>query len=317
MYGGTADENVFLTLIDDELLKDPDEPLTKLDMILDDETNVEPQTNVDIKLMSHIESSSRKITGDEKDQIMDEIFVNTEDVKESIKNLSIEDQLQVILNMMGDNIKNDSKLAERVRNEYCYTQSVFYKIFTLLGFSDEQSSTFSKWYIQNTYILGNSIEWNTIKATFSFVWNWKGLLGMLLGSMWVYSMRMAGALDPIHQFLADNNQTYGWIKATISAQIGLVVKGVGVIDSSIEYINENLGEWINLNSIVEFLNAKMDNIVDLEKYVNSELDGDVLLLSSWAVIGFLGISIFIWGMYVLSNVWESTSEIEKFCGEDV
>ena len=126
---------------------------------------------------------------------------------------------------------------------------------------------------------------------------------------------MGDGLDSIKQFLADNNQIYAWIKTTISGEAGVVAKGAEYMGYVVTQISENLGEWLNLGAIKNYFGDAMDTVVGVEKYFAYQFEYDVGVLSFWGVIGFLGIAVFIWSIYILSAMLESVSEIEQFCAQ--
>lgn len=317
MHGGaTQKHNDVSNILDDVLNIDDNDSLKLIENL--------PSLDNPKQQMTMTKQEGQQLTNDEKNEIASELEFNVEQVKEGIKHLSVEDQLETLLNMMNKQLRKDGDMANQLRKDYCYSQTTFYKMLILFGYNEDDSSLFSEWYVKSAFMIGGTTEWTTIKSTFSFMRNWKGLLSLILFNVWMYTRAMyaasgsnTGGLGLIRQFLADNNGTIGTIKVMLSGQVGMVGKVIEYTGYAVDAISENLANWLNLDVINAYLGSMVNTIDNTEDYFLNHYGYDVIVLSFWGVIGFLGVAVFIWSIYVFSAMLKEVSEVEQFCAEEL
>lgn len=301
MFGGETNTHKYQEeTFDDDLesrLKDIFEtevtPTEKLD-----NTKTVEKTNEDIVVES---------TSNIKEEIIGEILENAEDITNNLKNLDVNEQLQIILKMMGDELQKDEQLLEKIRQEYCYATTVVYKIMTLLGFSKEKASTFSKWYINNVFIAKNNIAWSTITSTFEFMWNWKGLLVVTISQVWFYMWVKGGGIGRyMIPWMKDAQDFINFVEAGQT-----FFGGLGI--TALHYLNKLLPEKWAIETVIDYLKASQNMVFDAKKYIYTGLTRDTLFVVWWMMIPFLGIAVFMWIIYVFYGLTSSVDEIENFC----
>ena len=272
-----------------------------------------------------VDAAKVKQTNNTQDtQVLYDTIMNSVDSANSeFKSMEVNKQLETLLNLMGSQIKENTALANKVRNEYCYAETVFYKILTFVGISEENAKTFSKWYIETAYIGRTSVTWRLISNTFSFMYNWKGLLAVVVGNIWLYNWIDQGGLEFIHDFLANNENTIQYIKWLAETTIGVGGKAIewgawlaNPVLSQLGSINSMISSRIDLSSIRDFLVGKLDQLDNLQDYIaGGGFDADVLNVSFWTMITFAGLAVFIWAIYMLYDLVYGSLEtnVSEFC----
>ncbi len=309
IYGGATEKPQYKPRITEDFitLDDIEKYSKETNNEVDDEQPIEEE-------VKQITEEKQQLTEDQKEQLIRQMSGDSEYLKKQLSQLSVEGQLEMLLDIYHTNQMDDPKFLQKIQKEYCFAESVLYKLCTLIGLSDDVSKTFSKAYLETKLAVQDTTAYKALSSTFEFIKQWSGLLVIVLFE-WIMFAIVSNTLEFMRDVLSENSALVEAITSHIDSGVGWAKTGL------------NAAGWVGsklpgFTWALDGLSALLTNSLNYWGQFQKMLENRLLIdgfayYSGYVLLATCGVVLLLWAMYLLYGVFSEVNEITRFCGENI
>lgn len=254
-----------------------------------------------------------EISEDEKQQLIKQISGDSEYLKEHLSKLSVEAQLEAMIDIYQSEQRKDPEFLKRLQENYCVAESMLYKLCTLIGVPDEIAKSFTRQYLKLKSTTQDTYVYKALQGTFDFVMSWKGLLVILL-----FEWLIVVYTQKTFIFLGSFVNEMGPQIAEMSLFLNSVVGNTQWFLSILSYLNNKLFSYdvpgMISSSLTTVFNSGNDIVTKLGDYTYLDIFENY---AGWVVLITGGVVLLLWGYYLLQATLQEIDKTNEFCGKNI
>ena len=254
-----------------------------------------------------------EISEDEKQQLIKQISGDSEYLKEHLSKLSVEAQLEAMIDIYQSEQRKDPEFLKRLQENYCVAESMLYKLCTLIGVPDEIAKSFTRQYLKLKSTTQDTYVYKALQGTFDFVMSWKGLLVILL-----FEWLIVVYTQKTFIFLGSFVNEMGPQIAEMSLFLNSVVGNTQWFLSIVSYLNNKLFSYdvpgMISSSLTTVFNSGNDIVTKLGDYTYLDIFENY---AGWVVLITGGVVLLLWGYYLLQATLQEIDKTNEFCGKNI
>lgn len=242
-----------------------------------------------------------------KEKLMKHMIKDTEYLIDNLKDLPPEDQMRVLINLYHENESKNPKILKKIREQYCFMETMLYRLLIKINVSPEKAKSFSKRYVQ---LKSSGTTGKIFKSFSDFFEKGKALKYLvLLIFEWISYLAIHKGLTLISDFLIAYGSIIPYINKFFSGVSGIIVYLISFInDTTAKYLSKAINYIINLW-------AGEGGIIS-----NLESNGYIDSLGSIFFYIFMltgGLAMITWAYYLISSIMSEYDDIVKFCSGEI